>query len=74
MTIQSVFWWDMDRRSAGVLLHDGNKHWCDSLPFEELWNHCASPSETRWQFEQDIIGQALVLIEGGEARPTSASL
>lgn len=71
--IQSVFWWDFNRREAGVLLNDGKTQWATVLTIDDLWN-AVQTSGTRYQFEEDVKNQALVLIEDGEARYTSESL
>lgn len=74
-TIIHVFCWDYDRRSAAVLLSDGTNHWAAVMSLDDLWDYVShEPGETRRQFEDDIIGRAITVIQDGEHRCTSASL
>ncbi len=75
MNIVHVFCWDADRRRASVMVTNGPSHWAEVFEFSDLWDQCGHDGgETRHQFEQDIRGQAITVIEDGEARCTSASL
>jgi len=77
--IQNVFWWDEDKLVAGALVTDGRKEWsADVFTLDELWERFriadAVETGTRFSFTEDLRKMALVIIEGGEARYTSAQL
>lgn len=74
MKIVHVFCWDADRRRASVLVAEGPNYWADVFEISDLWDQCGHDAGARTQFEQDIAGQAITVIEDGEARCTSASL
>lgn len=72
MEIECVFVFDFDRNSASVLLSDGKNHWPEIATAEDLWQRCDGVG-TRFQFREDLRGQALMLIEDGVSRHTSNS-
>ncbi len=74
MKIECCFAFDMDKESASVLVSSGANAWCEIMSVNELFEKCASGDATRHQLRADLLGQALVIIEGGEYRHTSASL
>jgi hypothetical protein len=70
MAIVTVCWFDMDRNSCGVIVESGPNQWGDVLTVDDLWEQCR-PEGTKFQFREDLRGQAQWIVENGEARPTA---
>lgn len=69
-----VFWAELDRDEYGILIEGHGTSRAQSLTFEDAWAQFGRGEMTRTQLRQDLVGQAMVLIEAGEHRCTTNSL